>query len=106
MACSVQVWTSLVDLAMDGKSRSIDGRLSTTWLNFALLTDKDKVRNLDLGEVSAEGVDPEVLCVEVSRFPWLAPMGFLTRVERVTERNVPSNTLIEALTGKDPERGC
>lgn len=60
MAGSIEVWTSLVDLAMDGKSRSIDGGLSTTWLDLAILIDKDKVRNLDLGEMGAKRVYPEV----------------------------------------------
>lgn len=60
VAGSIEIWTSLVDLAMDCKSRSIDGSLSTTWLDLAFLIDKDKVRDLDLGEMGAKRVYPEV----------------------------------------------
>ena len=68
MARSVEVWTSLVDLAMDGKSWSIDGGLSTTRLDLALLIDKNKVRDLDLGEVGAKRVYPEVLWMKVNAY--------------------------------------
>ena len=67
MAGRIQVRTSLVDLAVDGESRAIDGSLFALGLDLAFLVDEHEIRHPDLGEVLGQRIDPEPVCWPVSR---------------------------------------
>lgn len=64
VAGGVEVGARLVDLAVDGKGGPVDGILGTTRLDLAVFVDEHEVADFDLGEVRAEGVDPEVFWVQ------------------------------------------
>jgi hypothetical protein len=55
----VDVGARLVDRAVDGEGRGVDGLVAD--LDVAGLVDEDEVRDGDLGEVRGQGVEPEVV---------------------------------------------
>ncbi len=71
---------------MDGERRLIDGHIPFD--DLPGLIDQNQVGNADVGEVDAEGVDPEAL-----------------GVFRIARRNVPGNPFTESEFGEKPEGG-
>lgn len=59
MARGVDVGARLVDRAVDGEGRGVDGLVADH--DVAGLVDEDEVRDGDLGEVRGQGVEPEVV---------------------------------------------
>lgn len=100
----VQIRPCLVNLTVDGKRRSVDGMLGPSGNDFAALVDQHQIRHLDHGEVHAQRINPEMfyrLLVSV-----VVDFGFVRRtwIDWISQRDVPCNTLIKPLFGKDPER--
>ena len=62
MACGVDGRPRFVNLAVDGKRRTIDGILRPAGQYHALFVHQNQITDADLGEVLAERIDPEVFC--------------------------------------------
>lgn len=82
----VDIGARFMDLAVDGKSRAVDGGLGTARLHLAVLVHQHQIRDFDEGEVCAQRVDPEVL-----------------RIQGVAQGNVASHPLVETLVGEHSE---
>lgn len=86
VAGSVDIGSGPVNSTVDGERGSVDGLVPLH--DPAFLVDEDQVRHLDLGEVHAQGVQPEVV-----RQYW------------VPDTDVAGDALVVAALGEDAEGG-